>query len=237
MEFFSIFFGLSLIGIGFLIKKYPNSMSGYNTMTYRQKKNVDIESLTSTYKKGFTIIGIVTSLGSLFFIWMKLYVVATILLIAPLMVGILILMVITQKYDHNKQSKLKRNLPVIVVSGIIIVITIFFLYSASPTKVEFLDNSMKFTGHYGVTIQTNQIEKVELLDNIPHIKTRTNGLGLGNILKGHFRLSELGKCRLFLRLPNPPYLYIELTGGDKILFNSTDPTYTLDIYNKIKLVK
>ena len=150
------------------------------------------------------------------------------------MVGILIITLITQKYDQNKQSTFKRNLPIIIIVVISIAMTISFSYSAKPTTVIFSVNNIEFTGKYGITIQADQIKNVELLDNIPHIKIRTNGVGLGNILKGHFTLDEIGRCHLFLRLPNPPYLYIELNNGKKILFNSTDTTYTKNIYQRIQ---
>ena len=233
MELVSIFMGLFIIGLGFFIKKYPNTLAGYNTMSYREFKKVDIKSIASTYKKGLIIIGIATIIGTLSFLWLKLYIAATIALIAPLIIGVLVLILITQKYNHNKQSKFERVLPVVIIVGISIAITTLFIYSARPTRVEFSDGSITFTGQYGITIQTDQIEKVELLDNIPYVKVRTNGIGLGNILKGHFILNEFGKCHLFLRLQNPPFLYIELSSGKKILFNSTDSTYTKEVYKHI----
>ncbi len=229
-----IFFGIFIIGLGFFIKKYPNTLAGYNTMSYRERKNVDITSIATIYKKGFIITGIATIIGVLLFSLLKLYIAATISLIAPLMVGILIITLITQKYDQNKQSTFKRNLPIIIIVVISIAMTISFSYSAKPTTVIFSGNNIEFTGKYGITIQADQIKNVELLDNIPHIKIRINGVGLGNILKGHFTLDEIGRCHLFLRLPNPPYLYIELNNGKKILFNSTDTTYTKNIYQRIQ---
>ena len=38
----------------------------------------------------------------------------------------------------------------------------------------------------------------------------------------------------FIRLSNPPYLYVELKYGGKILFNSRDSLYTKEVYEKLK---
>lgn len=203
-------------------------------MSAQKKKNVDIQSVAATYKKGMIIIGIITIVCPSLVSSLKLPELVVITLLAPLPVGILILTMLVQKYDQNIQSKFKRKLPTIIVGTIILLASISLFYSSRPTKVIVFDNDIKFTGLYGMTIQIKQIENAELLNNIPRIKIRTNGLGLGHIQKGHFTLDEFGKCRLFLRLPNPPYLYIQLKNGEKIVFNSTDSLHTKDIYNMIK---
>lgn len=234
MIVFNLLFGLSIVGIGFFVKKYPDMISGYSTMSEEERENVDILSVASTLKKGMVIIGIVTMICPTVFSWLKLPELAVISIIAPPLIGILILTLLVQKYNHNKQSKFKKQLPALIVVTTIIIVSIMLFHGSRPTKVFISDNNIEFTGQYGLTVQTSEIEKTELLNNIPRIKLRTNGLGLGSIQKGHFILDEIGKCRLFLNLPNPPYLYIELKNGDKIIFNSTDSHYTEEVYEKIR---
>ncbi|AFL82764.1 hypothetical protein Belba_0093 [Belliella baltica DSM 15883] len=43
----AIYTGLFLIGLGFLVKAFPNLIAGYNTMSQKQKENVDIEGLAT----------------------------------------------------------------------------------------------------------------------------------------------------------------------------------------------
>lgn len=234
MTIFGLLFGLFIIGIGFFVKKYPDTISGYNTMSTQKKKNVDIESIASLYKKGLIIIGLVIMICSSFFSLLKLPELEATALPVPLLIGMFVLTVLAQKYDHNKQSRFKKRLPVIIVGVIILIVSFSLYYNTRPTNVIVSDNSIEFTGAYGLTIPMAQIEKAELLDNIPEIKMRTNGLGLGGILKGHFILDELGKCRLLLRLPNSPFLYLQLKNGEKIMFNSPDSLYTKDVYNALK---
>ncbi len=226
--------GLFIIGLGFFIKKYPDTLAGYNTMPAVKKKYVDIQKVASVYKNGMIAIGVTTIALSAILNYLKFYEYAVIALIFPLFIGILILIPIAQKYDHNKQSKLKKMLPVIIVGSITIIVALAIYGDSRPTKVILKGNDIEFTGKYGLTISKDNIKKVELLNNIPRVKKRTKGLGLGNILKGHFTLENFGSCRLFLHLPNPPFLYIELNNGNKILFNSTDSQYTKMIYEEIK---
>lgn len=208
-------------------------MSGYNTMSAEKKKNVDIEAIASIMKKGLIIIGITTAISSSILFWLNLQTLTIIALIAPLLLGTLVLITITQKYDHNRKSKFKKSFPIILISTITIIVASALLYGSQPTKVKIMDNAMEFTGKYGITVPFNQIEKVKLIKNIPPIKMRTNGLGLGSVLKGHFLLDEFGKCRLFLKLPNPPFLYIETKNGEKIIFNSQDSDYTNQVYQEL----
>lgn len=236
MIIFNLLYGLFIIGIGFFIKRYPNTMSGYNTMSAEKRKNVDIEAITSIMKKGLIIIGVTTTLLSSSLFWLNLPILAVIALIAPILLGTLILTAITQKHDHNKKSKFKKYFPVILISAITIIVTSALLYGSQPTKVKVIDNAIEFTGQYGITVPFDQIEKVELIKNIPPIKMRTNGLGLGSVLKGHFLLEEFGKCRLFLKLPNPPFLYIETRNGEKIIFNSQESDYANQVYQELNKI-
>ncbi|WP_148335605.1 MULTISPECIES: DUF3784 domain-containing protein [Bacteroides] len=38
MIIFGLLFGLFIIGIGFFVKKYPDTIAGYNTMSTQKKK-------------------------------------------------------------------------------------------------------------------------------------------------------------------------------------------------------
>ena len=234
MLIFSLFYSLFIIGIGFFINKYPDSLAGYNTMTIEKKRNVDIKSIASVYKKGMTYIGLITIVLTFLFYFSGLYILTILSVIYPLLIGILILSIITRKYDKNKQSRFKKSFPVIFIGGIIVLVTSFLIMSARPTQVDITDNEIKFTGLYGMTVDKEKISEVKLISSLPRIKLRTNGLGLGNIMKGEFLLDDLGSCRLFVNVPGSPYLFIQTDNGKKIIFNSKDAQYTKSIFEELK---
>lgn len=233
MEMIALLFGLSFVGIGFLMKKYPNMISPYNTMPAEKKKNVDINAIASLYQKGFLIIGLSTIGVYYLFDLLNMRLVAQISTMVPVFVLTPILMIMVQKYDLNKRSKLSKLFPPIIIGVIFVVTGVMVGYGIQPTKVIINDNSVEFTGQYGITVSTDQIQRSELLEHIPRITAKTNGLSVDGIYKGHFHVDGLGRCRLFLRLPNPPYLLVEMQNGDKILFNSPDASYTKEVFEKL----
>ena len=59
---FNLICGLLIIGIGFIVKDYPNTIAGYNTMSKEQKKKVDIKEASTFIRKGFIIIGLLITI-------------------------------------------------------------------------------------------------------------------------------------------------------------------------------
>ncbi|MCK0109853.1 DUF3784 domain-containing protein [Flavobacteriaceae bacterium S0825] len=57
MLFSSLLMGVILIICGFLVKKYPNLIAGYNTLSEDDKEKVDIENLSSMMKRALITIG------------------------------------------------------------------------------------------------------------------------------------------------------------------------------------
>ena len=54
MDILNLIVGLFMIGVGFLVKSSPDLMAGYNTMPKDKKENVDIESLSTFMRNGFS---------------------------------------------------------------------------------------------------------------------------------------------------------------------------------------
>lgn len=58
MVVFAFLYGLFFVGIGFFVKKYPDTIAGYSTLSAERKKRVDIEGLSSYLKKMLIVAGI-----------------------------------------------------------------------------------------------------------------------------------------------------------------------------------
>jgi len=61
----SIIVGLLLVGLGFLVKRYPELIAGYNTMPKSVKEKFDIEGFSLLMKKAFIIVGLTIIVFSL----------------------------------------------------------------------------------------------------------------------------------------------------------------------------
>ncbi|MEM9672481.1 MAG: DUF3784 domain-containing protein [Bacteroidota bacterium] len=63
----AIIVGLFLIGSGFLVKKHPDLIAGYNSMSDEQKQRVDIKRLSSHMRNSMIVMGGIVIVGSLLF--------------------------------------------------------------------------------------------------------------------------------------------------------------------------
>jgi len=110
MEIINLITGLSLIGVGFLVKRFPDLIAGYNTMSTEQKKNVDIDGL-STFMRN-ALIGIGTTLIVAYYLFKlvglntKSYPIVLIILVG---VGVMVMVIIAQKFDHNNKKRFQRS--------------------------------------------------------------------------------------------------------------------------------
>jgi undecaprenyl pyrophosphate phosphatase UppP len=63
MTLIHIIIGSVLIILGFLVKKFPNLIAGYNSLQGEHKKEIDIEGLSGYVRNGLIIIGVLIIAG------------------------------------------------------------------------------------------------------------------------------------------------------------------------------
>jgi len=116
----------------------------------------------------------------------------------------------------------------------VIIILLIIVYMAQPTQMHIKNRTLQISGFYGKNIDFGTIKNVQLSDSIPRILLRTNGLGLGPVKKGYFRLEGVGKCCLFLNGQHSPYLIIETIHNEIIIVNNKDEEYIRYVYSTIR---
>ena len=209
-------------------------IAGYNTMSDDKKKNVDIIGLSTYMRNSLIIIGLSIIAGYYLFKWIGFTVIADSMILIATLIGVLIMVINAQRFDKNK-DKTKRAKLTYIILGLVAVFVIGLLtYGYLPTKVNVSDNMIKFSGMYGFETSISDIDKVELSDKIPHIKTRTNGFSSGLVKKGFFNLDNFGKTRLLISSNKSPYLIITKYNSDKIIVNFKDKTETKKLFGEIK---
>jgi len=105
----------------FLVKSEPDLIAGYNTMPKGRKKNVDIEGLSTYMRNGLIIIGLAIIIGYYLFKWIGFTEIANSMILISTLIGVTILVIITQKFDHNKVTNTKFTY---LILGIVILIEI-----------------------------------------------------------------------------------------------------------------
>lgn len=234
MNLFILIIGAVMIISGFLVKSYPNLIAGYNTLPEYQKKNVDIKGLSTFMRNGFILIGLVIIIGHYLFKWMGFTVFADVIPIAAILIGLIIMVVYAQRYDHNKNKSKRTKLTYIALGLVMVFIFGDLIYSSSTSEAIFSKDTVTFTGKYGFEMHASNIADVVLTDNIPNIKMKTNGFSLGQVKKGFFNLDGLGNSRLLLHSNTPPFLILSKNDGEKIILNFKDKLETEMTYDKIK---
>ena len=74
------------------------------------------------------------------------------------------------------------------------------------------------------------MEAMSIMETLPEIELRTNGIGMGNIQTGHFRLEGTGPCRLYVNLRFSPFVQLVLDDGEIIIFNTSEKDRTMELY-------
>ena len=221
-----------MIGIGFLVKSSPDLIAGYNTMPKEEKKNIDIEGLSTFMRNGLITIGLSIIIGYYIFKWIGFTMIANSMILIVTLVGVTILLINAQKFDHNKTKNSKL---IYFITGLTFLFVIGLItYGFIPSKTIYGDDTIRFSGMYGFEISISDIENIELSDKLPTIKIRTNRFSFGNVKKGFFNLDKYGKSRLLIHSDLAPYLILSKNNGDKIIINFKDRIETEKTYDKIK---
>lgn len=234
MDITNLIIGLFMIGIGFLVKSFPNLIAGYNTMPQYEKENVDIDGLSTFMRTGFIIIGLTMIIG--YYLFKSIGFIAIANLVAPIviLIGVTIMVIYAQRFYHGMNSGKKTTQKYLVVGVVLVFVIGSTAYGYIPSKTNISDNTIQFTGMYGFDLNVSDIENIELANEIPEINRRTNGYSLGSVKKGIFNLEKFGRTRLLLESDKPPYLIISKNDGDKIIVNYKNSSETKEMYNQIK---
>lgn len=219
--------------IGLLCRKYPDLLSPFSLMSEEKKENVDFKAVG---KAGCTILvtaGVAGFVLNLIFCATGLADIGITASILSVMLGCIILVSVIRKYDHNEKSGGKYMITAIFLSVLSITIAALLFSWSMPDSIEAGNESLDISGEYAISIKYDSIKSVELLDRLPEIKARTNGIGMANTLKGHFILDGIGRCRLYVNLKYRPLVHIETYSSEHIIFNTDSPQGTGGLYDRI----
>ena len=117
----------------------------------------------------------------------------------------------------------------------IVVLLVLLLYiGTKPPQVMISENYVRITGLYGAGMQIEDIDRLELRELLPRIKSRTNGMNLlGITRRGVYELEELGKTRLISFSTGGPFILMH-TRNEWIVLNFKKPEETEALYRKLQ---
>lgn len=222
------------MGIGIKYFRWYFLISGYNTMSKKQKENVDTEGLGKLMGNfSFVMAALILISGIAQRNGYRLLTLISLLSIVPLTIFLIIL---AQKYDHNTMTKsdkaeMKVGIGLIIVTGLLV--STMLIYGAREPKVEVISNKIIINGMYSSSINKEDIREISLQDTIPKVLKKTNGFDFGYILRGNFTLEEIGVAKIYIRENKAPYIVIK-TENKYYIINYKDSNKTIELYNKLK---
>lgn len=89
---------------------------------------------------------------------------------------------------------------------------IFFANYGNEIVVD--DNKIEIKGDYSMDIPFDDIDTVLLIESLPNIKLRTNGISTNKVNIGKFKMADGNKCRLYINKSTPLFVEIRLDAQD-----------------------
>ena len=228
--------GIILIIIGFLVYRFPWLIAGYNTLPEEEQKKIDIHGLSRMMRNSFIIMGagiiafhcLLRLLGSPMFINFLI----------PIFVFPITIYIFFQahKYSHGSHINMlyHRSKHAWVVIVIILTLCGAVFYSFRSPSVSLSLKDVTITGSYGKSFPLKTIESVELIDSMPGIRMRTNGLSIMKIRKGYFLLENDLPAILYLEENHGPYVLIMRRAMEPVYINFSDREKTEILYKTLK---
>jgi uncharacterized membrane protein SirB2 len=141
-------------------------------------------------------------------------------------------MVYLTKYEVPKKRKrsyiISISLFIVIIGGI----SALSYFSYRGYELVTKEESFEITGMYGDEWNYEDITTIELMEKLPEVTVRTNGVGLPTLSKGHFKVSGYGRSLLFIHKGSSPNIYIELK-DKKIFINDKEPEKTKSWYQQL----
>ncbi len=137
---------------------------------------------------------------------------------------------------REREKSFRKGL---IMIAIILILTFGFIigllaYGSAPLKIFINNDLIQIKGMYGTDIEAKNIKEIILADRIPRILIRTNGYALGGVLKGHFKLEEIGTGRLFFEEVRSRQYLVFYLNESFIIINFKDVNKTREFFNELK---
>lgn len=143
----------------------------------------------------------------------------------------------SQKYNSNGAEKWKNsNTRIILIcvftAAIFATFIVSVFNSGRPPVFTVGGGSLKISTDFGETVSLSDIQNVQLKTNMPDNLIKTDGLGLGSMLKGEFQ-SGGEEMKVYVDTSKPPFIYINTTHG-LIIINDQTKAKTQSLYEELK---
>ncbi|SCX92204.1 DUF3784 domain-containing protein [Alkaliphilus peptidifermentans] len=237
--FVFLFTPMLLILFGILIKYFKQYwlIAGYNTASKKEKENIDAEKLGAFIGNVMFVLAAINLSGLLLrYLGYRL--------LGDLTWGLFIIVIIFTVFrgqsfykesgsTNGKMDRLSLIVVLIVTLPILMFVGGLMWYGNVTNEVTVEGDIIRISGMYGTSVSREAITSIELLNEIPNIERKLNGLNFGNINKGVFRLADWGNGWVYLESNKGPYVVIRYNIEGLIVINYKNSEDTERVYAMI----
>ncbi len=126
------------------------------------------------------------------------------------------------------KSKKFKN---IVTAVVIVLIIIATFYGSRENNVKLTEDSIIIEGMYGREIPKNTITHIKLLEELPRVSLRRNGISIFSLQKGVYKIEGFDKINLYVH-GGEKYLLID-SKDRPVIISYKDSTKTEKLYNEL----
>lgn len=142
-------------------------------------------------------------------------------------------------YCYYQEKVITQKVPVLYISLMSLLLFVVMLSLGVPyieTSVKVDDERVKFGGVYWENIELRRLDNVQLLDTLPSIGLRTNGVSISGNHKGYYLSRSLGgNVKLLLNSNFGPFIYLWTSEPKRcVIVNFRNREKTTAIYNQLK---
>ena len=109
-------------------------------------------------------------------------------------------------YEAKRPRTYRSVFIIVVFIAALIAYPIFFANYGNEIIV--VDNKIEIKGNYSMEIPFDDIDTVLLVESLPEIKLRTNGISTRKVNIGNFKMADGNKCRLYVNNSTPMFIEI-----------------------------
>ena len=130
-----------------------------------------------------------------------------------------------QNTTTSANSKLILTLALLVLIGIVVIVLV------NGIDVDVNEERVKIKGIYGREIRIEDIEELQIIEKIPFMGVRINGIGIGFINIGMYSYQDIGKVVVFKTTTSENNILI--VGKEEKVLLGLGQNKNEELYNKI----
>ncbi|MCR9154231.1 MAG: DUF3784 domain-containing protein [Bacteroidetes bacterium] len=212
--------GIFFLLMAFLLNEKNASylLSGYNTMSEEEKANFDLLNYLKTFKRFHIFLGASFMVLGLAILYMLGADAAGIFLGLYPIIAYIWLILESRKYYLDPQKARKNNIAAIVLGLTLLGVGGLFFYGYQENQIRVEEDRLVISGMYGLEMEGDQIESLELIEELPALSIRINGFSTGRIKKGYYKTESGERIRLLINSAERPILMIVPKSGPVIFY-------------------